>query len=168
MSRAQRFKEWQREWALIRREYLAENYYPVVAQVTSSFSDGYRWGAWNAVTLAALLRSKSRAESMGIGHLQIHMAQEELDTLEVIKVLRMLEELLTRHQRDKRDELTTRAQEDFEMAQDVVVYRAAKAEGEAELVVTVVRAGHRFARLADRDADNRQFNLGLSQIRKRR
>ena len=42
---------------------------------------------------------------MGNGHVQTHTSQEDLDALEDIKVLRMPEELLTRYQRDKRDEL---------------------------------------------------------------
>lgn len=53
----------------------------------------------------AALRSETRAESMGNGHVQPHASQEGLDALEDIKVLRMPEELLTRYQRDKRDEL---------------------------------------------------------------
>lgn len=51
------------------------------------------------------MRSESCAESMGNGHVQTHASQEDLDALEDIKVLRMPEELLTRYQRDKRDEL---------------------------------------------------------------
>lgn len=55
--------------------------------------------------MGAALRSETRAESMGNGHVQTHASQEDLDALEDIKVLRMPEELLTRYQRDKRDEL---------------------------------------------------------------
>ena len=44
MTDAKVFKAWQREWALIRREFLAGKLpVPVVAQVSSSESDGYRW-----------------------------------------------------------------------------------------------------------------------------
>lgn len=55
--------------------------------------------------MGAALRSETRAESMGNGHVQTHASQEGLNALEDIKVLRMPEELLTRYQRDKRDEL---------------------------------------------------------------
>lgn len=106
MADAKVFKAWQREWALIRREFLAGKLpVPVVAQVTSSKADGYRWECPECGAVGTALRSESRAESMGNGHVQTHAKQEHLDALEDIKVLRMPEELLTRYQRDKRDEL---------------------------------------------------------------
>ena len=39
--------------------------------------------------MGAALRSETRAESMGNGHVQTHASQEGLDALEDIKVLRM-------------------------------------------------------------------------------
>ena len=113
MSRADVAKEWQREWASIRREFLAGKLpVPVVAQVTSSESDGYRWECSECGDVDSPLRSKSRAESMGHGHVQVHALQEDLDELEEIKVLRMPEKLLTRYQRDKRDELLKNSRDD--------------------------------------------------------
>lgn len=44
MSNPRVFKEWQREWAQIQRDFLDGKLpVPVIAQVTSSPSDGYRW-----------------------------------------------------------------------------------------------------------------------------
>lgn len=62
--------------------------------------------------MGAALRSETRAELMGNGHVQTHASQEDLDALEDIKVLRMPEELLTRYQRDKRDELLENGRND--------------------------------------------------------
>ena len=113
MTDANTFKAWQREWALIRREFLAGKLpVPVVAQVSSSESDGYRWECPECSAVGAALRSETRAESMGNGHVQTHASQEDLDALEDIKVLRMPEELLTRYQRDKRDELLENGRND--------------------------------------------------------
>lgn len=62
--------------------------------------------------MGSALRSETRAESMGNGHVQTHASQEDLEALEDIKVLRMPEELLTRYQRDKRDELLENGRND--------------------------------------------------------
>lgn len=100
------FKQWQREWAQIQRDFLDGKLpVPMVTQVTSSPADGYRWECPACDEIGTPVKSASRAEVAGNGHVQIHASQEDLEALEKMKVLRMPEELLTKYQRERRDEL---------------------------------------------------------------
>lgn len=107
MISPQVFKKWQREWAQIQRDFLDGKLpVPMITQVTSSPTDGYRWECPACDELGTPVKSSSRAEVAGHGHVRVHAAQEDLEELEKMKILRMPEELLTRYQRAQRDKIT--------------------------------------------------------------
>lgn len=98
------FKEWQREWAQIQCDFLNGTLpVPRVAQVTSSPSDGYRWECPECGESGTAVKSVSRAEVAGSGHVRVYASQEDVEDLEKMKVFQMSEELLTGYQRARRD-----------------------------------------------------------------
>lgn len=105
-------KQWQRDWMEIRREFLAGRLpTPVVAQVSSSVSDGYRWECPECGAFGSPLKSASRAETMGEGHVQVHASEDDLAELEKLKVLNIPEQLLTGYQRACLEELLAESRE---------------------------------------------------------
>lgn len=99
-------KAWQREWSLIREEFLAGRLPEIiVAPVTASQCDGVRWECPICGGYGQGTASHDLAQSRGRRRTQMHASPDDLSRLEEIKVLRMSEGLLTAYQREKRTEL---------------------------------------------------------------
>ena len=96
---------WDRQWAHFRNEYIAGKFPPpIVAQVTASPADGWRWEC-SECSDGGFGRSEKEAESRGRGHTQTHISSDLREELEDLKVQMMPDNLLTFFQRSRREEL---------------------------------------------------------------
>ena len=105
-SDIEEFKEWQREWAGIRREYLLSFVSPVVVSpVSSSPYDGYQWECL-ACGDSGSPESHELAEIHGDNHRLSHPPVGAEEELEAIKLELMPEKFMNPHQRMRKEMIT--------------------------------------------------------------
>lgn len=97
-------KEWAREWAHLRREFLAGHLLDAVVLPVPD-TGGVRWECPVCGELGSTLTNEKQAATAGRNHMQVHVSDEDYEALEDLKVSRMPEHLLTPFQRRRRDGL---------------------------------------------------------------
>lgn len=101
---AEQKKAWAREWALMRKEYLQGRVLDALV-IDAPGMIGVRWECPICGDLGSTVTSEKLAQTAGRGHMQTHISREDSEALEDLKVTRMPEQLLTRYQRERRNQL---------------------------------------------------------------
>ena len=102
-SDVEEFKEWQREWAGIRREYLL-SFDPVtiVSPVSSSPYDGYQWECLQCGDFGNP-ESYELAELHGTNHNLSHVPERAEEELEALKLELMPEKFMSPNQKMRKE-----------------------------------------------------------------
>ena len=95
-------KSWAREWAHLRRDFLAGH---LADAVVFRIEDGHRWECPFCGESGSILKKESLAQTASRGHMQTHASDEDYEALEDLKVTKMPEKLLTPFQRARRARL---------------------------------------------------------------
>lgn len=95
-------KAWASKWAKMREEYLRGRLPQVEVKL---FGGTYRWTCPVCGEIGSPTHSEAVAANAGAQHAQVHASEEDLETLENMKVRAMPEHLLTPFQRRRREQL---------------------------------------------------------------
>ena len=98
-------KAWAREWAQLRAQYLDGRLPEVLASPVPGDPGLWWWECPACRTYGQPTMSEVQAASAGRGHAQTHVTDEDSEYLEDLKVTRMPPQLLTAHQRRRREQL---------------------------------------------------------------